>query len=77
MTGGTTQWPDIGSIREGAADEAAHRCDRVCWESPKTTDTYWSARIYGKILRGTTTKIGDVVNFKCNCGFLAPKEHYT
>ena len=44
MTGGTTQWPDIGSIREGAADEAAHRCDRVCWESSKTTDTDWSAQ---------------------------------
>ena len=43
MTGGTIQWSDIGSTREAAADDAARRYDRVCRESPKTTDTHWSA----------------------------------
>ena len=41
----TIQWSDMGSTREAAADDAARRYDRVCRESPKTTDTYWSALV--------------------------------
>ena len=29
------QWSDIGSSREAAVADAAHRCDRVCRESGK------------------------------------------
>ena len=32
----------MGCTREAAADDAARRYDRVCLESSKTTDAYWS-----------------------------------
>ena len=75
MTGETKQWSDLGSTREVAVDDAAHRCDRVCWESSKTTDTDWSAQYYSQRAAiaarlATRPKSGSSslkVDYECNC----------